>query len=498
MTESAGRRKITGICSVRSNGMKRKIRFVFLSLFEKEALCAEMSAMAEQGWLPEHIFGPLWIYKKSSPRKRRFDGIWKFFVTDTARKKQQMEEFLEAGGWYHLKDIGSLHLFWTEEADAVPLETDALTEVNGLYRTAVRTGRPVFAAVTIVLLLVFPGWIRQLWVNPVWYLAGGFMILTMIYLILLWILGLAAVIRVRLWYRKAERQAREEGVFRPMRMRSHWMLLLLMTAGLLIFVWSSMFLSSDSRSEITLTMLFLLLAETAGFIFWYLFHDRKNAGKRIGIQVLKQRILGEFPMAFLVLAALAAGTVSHPDEMQPLLTMKDYGDGSAYMLSSRSDSSVFAGTEEVSIADPGRRGDGMDLYKMLLQYERAEVKWDMLIDYCWQNFLARQSSCHSVSEENLQSGTWRKTDPEIFGTDEAYRLCSAGGAMQNVWVMRKENIMFEVAFGWTPDEEQLQTAVSRMLQEEKASLQSDAFFLQIPGDFINFLTVHGKACNISM
>lgn len=449
--------------------MKRRIcRLEFLSLFEKDTICARLEAMAERGWLPEHIFGPLWIYEKCSPRKRRFDGIRKCFAADAARKMQQMEELFEAGGWHHLTDIGNLCLFWTEDEDAVPLETDALTEVNGLYRTAAKAYIPFFA-VSIFILLLFPAWFRMMTADPVTYLARGFPLFMAAWVLLFWLLCLAAVCRVRIWYRKAKRQAQEEGSFLPLRTRTLRMILLVLAAGLdclVFFAWGRNCLFSDSRRQLLSALFFSLLIAAAGSLLYCRFHDREYLGRETAGRLMKQRMVRTVLCLAVLVVAAAAGSLSEAGNgTAPLLTMKDYGDDAVYALSARNEASILLETENVSIADQDRQGAGMDLYKVLIRYERAEVKWDVLTDYCWQKFLARQADRHPLSEEERR-GTWRREDPAVCGTDEAYRLYSAGGRRQNVWIMRKGNIMFDLEFGWTPDEEQLQTAVSRLLDSK--------------------------------
>ena len=206
---------------------KQVERFAF---YDKGAIEKKMEAMAEQGWMIEQPGNYLWIYRRTQPRRLHFSVTYFPCASDfdpgPTEGQRQMEEFCAQDGWVPAARWGQMQIFYNEQDNPIPIETDPVTQVAILHQAAKKNMLPLHCLQVALCLyqLLFTGW--RLLKDPVEFLADPssllmFMAWMLILFPALWELGWYFH-----WYRKAKTQA-ERGLFYEMKPHytASWVLL---------------------------------------------------------------------------------------------------------------------------------------------------------------------------------------------------------------------------------------------------------------------------------
>ena len=121
---------------------ERKREWVPLySFLDRSAITAHLASMAEKGWMLESIVAWKWTYRRTEPRRLKFAVTYfagaGYFSPSPA-------------GWQTAASWDQVQIFWSEDLDAVPLETDPETELQNIERSF---GKPLLRSQLLLLAL---------------------------------------------------------------------------------------------------------------------------------------------------------------------------------------------------------------------------------------------------------------------------------------------------------------------------------------------------------
>lgn len=233
-----------------------KTRMELFSFYDHSGIAAHLEAQAKQGWMLEKIGNWGWKYRRIEPREVKFYVTYfpKASAYDPApsEREQVFRAYCEEAGWKLVASNAQLQVFFCAQADPVPIETDALLQVENIHAAAKRSSLVSHWVLGIMGVLQMMMWLTQFVENPLEILAdygGWFRGICWPNLILLCAVELLAYYR---WHEKAVKTARENGTLHPT--RSHRVFqtvsLITVTGSLLIYA-----ASIQSRRVMT-TMLF--------------------------------------------------------------------------------------------------------------------------------------------------------------------------------------------------------------------------------------------------
>ncbi len=118
--------------------------FSNFSLFDSVSIRNHAEKMAAQGWLVDEIGPFLWRYRRIAPQKLHFAAVYLPGYSDcTPQNDEERLDFLEycgLDGWHLAGCRQSMHLFYNEREDPVPIETDPLTQYREV-KSAMLWGR---------------------------------------------------------------------------------------------------------------------------------------------------------------------------------------------------------------------------------------------------------------------------------------------------------------------------------------------------------------------
>lgn len=186
------------------------------AFYDRAKIVQTLERMSEQGWILEKPRGFYWKYRRAEPKHRHVSVL---YVSDASefnpgptRSQELLEELGTADGWTLAASWGQMQIYYSEESDPAPMETDPATQVEAVHR-AMEKGGITGAWLNLadgVLMEALILW--QLCRDPVMILSQGFMLWLLPDGLLMILSALIDLVGWRLWYRKAV-VAAEQGVY---------------------------------------------------------------------------------------------------------------------------------------------------------------------------------------------------------------------------------------------------------------------------------------------
>ena len=121
---------------------KRHIyRPAFYSFYDSQGIAAHLERMAARGWMIDSISGAFWRYRAIEPSQLHFSVTYfpkaSSFDPGPTEGQQVFADYCAQVGWELAVRWGQMQIFYTDQSDPVPLETDPVTQVETI-RAAMR------------------------------------------------------------------------------------------------------------------------------------------------------------------------------------------------------------------------------------------------------------------------------------------------------------------------------------------------------------------------
>lgn len=179
--------------------LKTLYLYNFLADYDRSGIIAFLEKMVAKGWILKSKNGVAYKFERTDKLYLKYD-ITYFADADKDNnylpyESREYFEMAKAAGWQFLTNDRKMMIFITETPDAVPLETDPLTQVQVIHQSTIG----------LISLQVFIG-ISQIAnnIHP-----SKYHMLTDILLLICGICFVANGLFYYLWYRKALKQAKE-------------------------------------------------------------------------------------------------------------------------------------------------------------------------------------------------------------------------------------------------------------------------------------------------
>ena len=95
--------------------------------------------MAAKGWLIEEMQNSIiWTYRPIEPKELTFAAVYSDLTyendADSIEKQKERDELYAADGWVAAADWDTLRVYYNEQPDPVPIETEPLVQVESIYK----------------------------------------------------------------------------------------------------------------------------------------------------------------------------------------------------------------------------------------------------------------------------------------------------------------------------------------------------------------------------
>jgi len=192
-----------------------KRRMEVFSFYDKTGMELHFEKMAADGWLLEKLSPLYWQYRKIEPKKIRFSISYYASITDfepePTQEQREFNEFCEHSGWKLAASSLQMQVFYNEEADPIPIETDPILELENLHRYAKKTALKTYPLLLMCALLMCITSIGSIIHNPIRYLTN-INLSMIVWFVLLFVYSASELLGYFLWRRQAKALA-VQGIF---------------------------------------------------------------------------------------------------------------------------------------------------------------------------------------------------------------------------------------------------------------------------------------------
>ena len=458
---------------------RRLERFTF---YDHTGIEAHLEKMAAEGWMLEKI-PYLWHYRRCEPRNVKFCVTYypRASVFDPGPTEGELDfhAYCERTGWKLAASNAQLQIFYNEDPDATPIETDPVMEVDTLHRTAKRTFLPtyfVLLAAVLFNLWLFVGEIVQ---RPIELLSSPLRLYTGVLWVLVLLLCAVTVGGYFRWRRRAI-QAAERGEFIATPNHSKFQGVCLAVAVLAFAYWLFCYVWQGDRLT---RIVFPLMIGWVLVIFFGTrlvmnFLKKKKVSKNVnrvvtfgGISVLSYALM--FGIIIALVSATSRGLLPtqgdgdveryeyqgqvwylYRDEI-PLriedMMEVDYDD---YITTFGGDDSLFLSRYE---AEQSPRFDAEDFKDIpTLDYEVVSVKMPFLYGWCRDAIYRERDETNDDRVPEELKALYQPVDPAPWGAAEAYELVYQDADWaSNRFLLCYDRRIVSIHFDWTPTAEQM-------------------------------------------
>ena len=112
----------------------RKWDFIPFSYYDRTGMERHLEKRAAQGWLLERMSNLGWYYRRIEPRQIHFTVTYYLrasqFDPEPTEEQQEFHDFCLQSGWKLAATSGQMQVFYNEEDDPVPIDTEPALELE--------------------------------------------------------------------------------------------------------------------------------------------------------------------------------------------------------------------------------------------------------------------------------------------------------------------------------------------------------------------------------
>ena len=109
------------------------------SFFDRSGVVRHLEEMAAKGWLVETMNGFYWRYRRTEPQQLRFAVTYfpkaSQFAPAPVEGLETFREFCAEAGWVLAADNAQVQVFYNEDSNATPIETDPHADFETIHRS---------------------------------------------------------------------------------------------------------------------------------------------------------------------------------------------------------------------------------------------------------------------------------------------------------------------------------------------------------------------------
>lgn len=441
--------------------------YIPFSFYDHTGMEKHLEKMARKGWMLEEISNTTWRYRKIEPKELHFsvsfDTRASEFEPEPTEEQMIFQEFCQRSGWKLAAASGRMQIFYNEEEDPLPIQTDPEMEVRMVDKRARRMA-PFYVIFLVLGFLIGGGWCYSLVYTPIKALTTPSGVLLGLSWLCLFVYSAADLIVYYTWRRRALAAA-QRGEFLPTRGCHKLMYVVLGMIVLGLMYW----LATERRPGMRLVTGGILLAYVVVFLSVNgtkrtLKRRKASAGVNRAITLSLDVILSVIlvgAVMFLFIRGLQSGAISVEQEISAPLSASDLTgvDEEKYLTTVSTDMSLFLDRKEVQC----RTGFDQMTEVPWMNYTLVEIHIPILYDACLQE-LCRDSVVDVAFpiQKEYTCVQYETIDPTPWGADEVYQF-SLEGELQQTYILCWQDKLVQLKADWDLTAEQMAVAGEKLL-----------------------------------
>lgn len=443
----------------------KKRRFEFFNITDSSNTQRHLEKMARQGWLIESVSSFGWTYRKIEPKKLKFSITYypkaSAFDPHPSEDQQTLIDFCRRTGWILACTVGQAQIFYNENPNPIPIETDPAIELENIHASAKRNLIPSNVAIMAILMLNVWTHYRLYRTNPLQFLASHDIFIILFILLLGVFSAVKSLMDYFSWYKKAKENL-DSGRLPAMKDTTVYNKITLAIIGVVFAAYLvPKLVSSDGVSiRAVIGMLIYTVAILTALPAIQKQLKKENASKNtnriitIGFGIVLNVSMVVMVVMFIIAASsqgLLTGeeTYTHNGAVFTLynddmpITLEDFGIQATENYTKRNErqSSVLL---EYSDCRQSPRFD-RENYRNLpqLEYTLIKVKADFLYDFCLKTIMDdRQDILPGEGEEYRRM--YHTTDPAPWGANGAWQLMDSTDSFAGWYLVCYDDYILEI------------------------------------------------------
>ena len=453
-----------------------KRRLEAVSLYDHTGIEKHLKKMAEKGWMLEKISSLGWIYRRTEPKHGQFSVTYypkaSEFDPEMSEGQQMYQEFTARSGWQFICSSAQMQVFYTEQENPTPIETDPVAQVENIHKAAKKNHLLPYALYLIIGVLNGVLFVSRLLGDPIGTLASYTQLFTGVVWTMLLLLSAVELVRYFQWYRKATRAA-EQGEFTDTPNNRGVQMFVLWTVTLCFAYWIINVMAVGS--VMTRWVSILVYGYMAALILivngvkQFLKRRKVSRGTNLTITLIVDIVL-----AFALMGAITFGTlrasrngffdkdaetyeyhgstfILYQDQLP--LAVEDLldVDYDGYVRQRRSEESLFLGMLDVD-QWPRLDDEGRHSYPSM-NYAVSVIKVPFLYEFCKERLIARMDETADSSVPEGFKRVFLSIDPVPWGAEEAYQLVFQDSGPMESYLLCYRDRFVQIYFDWEPTAE---------------------------------------------
>lgn len=449
--------------------MKQRIQPASFDFYDSTGIERHLTKMASKGWLLCNISG-WWTYQRIKPQKLKFAVTYFSEASDFDPYPNDNQEvfidYCESADWQLAASNAAMHIFYTAQADAIPIETDEALKLDKIHHVMKR-GVLLNEGILLVLSLsLCISNVHQMYDQPLERFSDPSHWLLLCVDLLAFLYLLIDMIRYDTWYKCSVKSVKKGGSCCEVRRSMHralWLLGCLLLA-LLNQAWLA---------------LLVMLAVIVSLLVSYLFsrfvrsHLKKhNAARLENLSCTALAFIAVFMAAtHLFSSAVSQYQIAVKADNQEVRELSD-AVGHRYewvithdalplyieeLLPIQNDDYTYINDQQESFALAYSRCAQQlpDIYRHepQLTYEIVDIKADWLYEACLNELR------HIYLNNNAY---WQEADASLWQADTVYQLYHNDQPFLNEYIICYEQRIVKITFNWKTATQELQIAAEHL------------------------------------
>ncbi len=431
-----------------------KRQFKMFSFFDFDGITAHMEKMAADGWMLEQTTNRYWIFRRTQPKKLKFAVTYfpqaSEFDPYPTEELQAFNEFCQAAGWKPAASMAQMQIFYNENENPLPIETDSMVQVNTIHKAMKKNFIPSSLLMMVLSLMILVMNVAKFFVNPISVLSSNADFFTSFSYIMLFMISAVELGQYYTWRKKAVALAEEGQSIPSGKTAKLFQMVVLAVMMIMLLIYAIMSLGIVSP---WLLLVIFVIFGGSGVLAFHLkeFMRRKNVSRHVNIVVTFGSVmLISLSMVFIVVwAAVNYDLPTIANESQPVgsythngfefdiyndtvpLRLEDFieTDYTDYSVQNRQSGSIMLSVSEVhQDATVNRQGVPE------LIYEVTEVKFAPVYNMCFEEIFY---SIDDGRDENIPEEFKAKLieqQDSAWSADKVYRLYY-NGEYEDRWLI---------------------------------------------------------------
>ena len=431
-----------------------KRQFKMFSFFDFDGITAHMEKMAADGWMLEQTTNRYWIFRRTQPKKLKFAVTYfpqaSEFDPYPTEELQAFNEFCQAAGWKPAASMAQMQIFYNENENPLPIETDSMVQVNTIHKAMKKNFIPSSLLMMVLSLMILVMNVAKFFVNPISVLSSNADFFTSFSYIMLFMISAVELGQYYTWRKKAVALAEEGQSIPSGKTAKLFQMVVLAVMMIMLLIYAIMSLGIVSP---WLLLVIFVIFGGSGVLAFHLkeFMRRKNVSRHVNMVVTFGSVmLISLSMVFIVVwAAVNYDLPTIANESQPVgsythngfefdiyndtvpLRLEDFieTDYTDYSVQNRQSGSIMLSVSEVhQDATVNRQGVPE------LIYEVTEVKFAPVYNMCFEEIFY---SIDDGRDENIPEEFKAKLieqQDSAWSADKVYRLYY-NGEYEDRWLI---------------------------------------------------------------